>query len=379
MDTMRRVSELDGLRGLAALAVVVYHFASHVFPWGNLGVNLFFVLSGYLITAIVLEDGASPGFLPKFYARRSLRIWPPYYLTIALLVVFGLGPATGLGYYLSYTQGAPLYFGARVRLPVLVPDWPQFNHSWTLAVEEQFYLVWPALLLAVGGRRVPALALGCIAASATLRGYRLSPILLPGCMDGLAAGGLLAARRRAGRPDRAGLSLLAAAVAYIAGLAASGVAAPVLRLNPAVMRATWGLTWSFAFYAVVAWVSANAATWRTAPLRFGPLVWLGTVSYGVYLYHIPIAAVWLIARGRLVELTGAGWLTRLPLGVVAIPLTLAAAALSWRFLERPALRLKRHFEYDARGAVPTPHLPPTPAHGRTDDACAVGVRPAVSP
>ena len=151
-----RVLELDGLRGLACLTILAYHIRPAAVPYGWTSVDLFFVLSGYLITAILVRHRGSPGLLKSFYARRGLRIWPIYYLTIVVLVILGpwLPRPTswnGLGYYLTYTQNIPRYWSGRV--PAFSP---YLNHFWTLANEEQFYIVWPILVITLGRRPDPA-------------------------------------------------------------------------------------------------------------------------------------------------------------------------------------------------------------------------------
>ena len=105
---MKRIPELDGLRGIAAVAIVLYHLWFLDIVMMGTAVNLFFVLSGYLITAIILRNGHSEGFLKNFYMRRGLRIWPIYYLTLFLLVAARAwlpqpGSLAGLPYYLTYT------------------------------------------------------------------------------------------------------------------------------------------------------------------------------------------------------------------------------------------------------------------------------------
>ncbi len=122
-------------------------------PFGWASVDLFFVLSGYLITAILIRYERSPRLLVNFYARRGLRIWPVYYLTVAAVVV--LGPILpvptkwdGLGYYVLYLQNLPMYWSGKV--PAFSP---YVAHLWTLACEEQFYLIWPALVVLFGRRR----------------------------------------------------------------------------------------------------------------------------------------------------------------------------------------------------------------------------------
>ena len=211
-----RIVELDALRGLAAVVVVLFHSSQKRIPCGWAAVDLFFVLSGFLITSIILRHGSSPGFLKSFYVRRALRVWPIYYALIAVLIVLSplLARPThwaGLPYTLTFTQSLPLYWS------MISPTFSDyFGHSWTLAVEEQFYLLWPPLVLIAGRKRLPLLALVCLAVSSFLRLRGFNITLLGARSDGLALGGLLAAivdsegvrsrshlgRRR--RADRAG-------------------------------------------------------------------------------------------------------------------------------------------------------------------------------
>ena len=113
---MRRIPELDSIRGLAATTILLYHLVPATFHFGWAGVDCFFVLSSYLITSILLEYRKGPGFFVNFYARRSLRIWPIYYLCLVSLVAANaalrLGePLEGLPYYATYTQNITLYWG----------------------------------------------------------------------------------------------------------------------------------------------------------------------------------------------------------------------------------------------------------------------------
>ncbi len=153
---MPRIKELDSVRGLAALAIVFFHLWFPQVVVLGLGVNLFFVLSGYLITTIILGHTLNPRFLISFYARRGLRIWPIYYLSLAgLVLLFQLLPLSGdlseWPSYLTYIQGLSHYWSGRE------PTFPlAFQHTWSLAIEEQFYLFWPMLIGLVGRR-----AAGC--------------------------------------------------------------------------------------------------------------------------------------------------------------------------------------------------------------------------
>ena len=162
---MRRVAELDSLRGLAALTIIVYHLWFMHVPQLSTAVDLFFVLSGFLITTIILDNEATEGFLVTFYVRRSLRIWPIYYLSLLALVLLNPflptpEPMDGLPYYLTYTQKLPLYWAG-----VEPPFSSAFEHTWTLAVEEQFYLLWPALVCLLGRRWLVPLGLALVASA----------------------------------------------------------------------------------------------------------------------------------------------------------------------------------------------------------------------
>src|SRR5579883_2068808 len=165
----KHIPELDALRGLAALVVVVYHLRSHKIVFGWAAVDLFFVLSGFLITTIILSNTLGGQFFKGFYARRSLRIWPIYYLSLlafALINPFLPRPyaiSDALPYYLTYTQNVHYYWSDTG--PFLRP----FGHTWTLAIEEQFYLIWPLLIFLVGRRFViPLTVIVTLAATAAL-------------------------------------------------------------------------------------------------------------------------------------------------------------------------------------------------------------------
>ncbi len=189
---MRRVPELDALRGLAALAIVLFHLKMGVFPGFGSAIDLFFVLSGYLITSIVLREWGTRGFLRIFYIRRALRIWPIYYLAIAACYLMNPclprpDPLEGSGYFWTYTQFIPGYWGGEI---------PTFSrlarHTWTLAIEEQFYLFWPVLVGLAGRRWLLAISLPMLLAPVVMRSMGFFPHLLLTRCDGLALGAILA-------------------------------------------------------------------------------------------------------------------------------------------------------------------------------------------
>ncbi|MFO0889635.1 MAG: acyltransferase [Isosphaeraceae bacterium] len=365
---MRRIPELDGLRGLAALTVVMFHLYITAVPFGWAAVDLFFVLSGFLITGIVIEQMERPGFLKTFYARRSLRIWPIYYLTIVVLLV-----ATAVSWrvwlpFALYLQNTGFYLlpWDELRGKVFGPDWPTLNHTWSLAVEEQFYLVWPALLLLAGRSRVPLLAGLGLAVSVAARSAGYPHTLLLSRCDGLALGALLASilsdpaiesaedRKAAVRPwIRVSLGLVLLLAMRLGHEWRTGrVRLPLgFRMEDAAAEV---LTVSLLAFALVAWVVVDSGHRRFAWLRWRPPGALGTISYGLYLYHVPV----LHSVDAILPRSIVGF--RALEGLLTLGLTLAVAGLSWRYIEQPILRLKDRFDYlrpervTAEAAAPPP-------------------------
>jgi peptidoglycan/LPS O-acetylase OafA/YrhL len=345
-----RVLELDGLRGVACVAIVLYHMRPQLVPYGWSSVDLFFVLSGYLITAILIRHEGAPRLLQNFYIRRGLRIWPVYYLTILALVIAGpLLPWRtswrGLGYYLSYTQNLPLYWSGQVP-----PFSPYALHLWTLANEEQFYIVWPLLVVTLGRRSVIPLGIGLAAMSVAARARGFDSWLLVARADGFALGGILAAMlahaekcpdwQGAYRRGLAGLTLVASAV--VAFVIARG-------LLPSFGRPPVGAGFSLLaingmFAGIIGLVAMHAGRPMVAWLRRPRLVHLGKLSYGLYVYHFIIFS---LGGDLLLAIRGQGRtsLTNIPL----ILLTYAAAAASWAWLEKPLLDLKSRFSYRPSG------------------------------
>ncbi|MBV8385020.1 MAG: acyltransferase, partial [Planctomycetaceae bacterium] len=337
-----RIAELDALRGLAALAVVIFHANPAWLPMGWAAVDLFFVLSGYLITSIILRDGDSPGFLRTFYIRRGLRTWPIYYLIIA--VVIALSPVLhrpahwpGLPYLLTYTQGLSRAWSGSATLFSTY-----LGHTWTLAIEEQFYLLWPALVLAAGRRRLALLALACAAGSAWARGHGFAMETLLARSDGLALGGWLAAiRHTSGTPARwtkgVRVALGMLGVLALGTLAArQGLGSRGLGRSPGLTVLAFNLAW----LGTLDFVLTHSGHLALRPLRWPPLRQLGQVSYGLYLYHLPILLI-AVDIGRGLGLPGKLYGLKVLAALACVPV----AALSWRFIERPLLDRKDRFAY----------------------------------
>jgi peptidoglycan/LPS O-acetylase OafA/YrhL len=334
--------QLDGLRALAALAVVLHHnlwrggglggarASAHL---GDAGVRLFFVLSGFLITGILLRARGQPRALRSFYARRFLRIFPLYYAVVIAVALVGqpLMRAT-LGWNLAYL--------ANFKLALLggFPG-PPVSHLWTLSVEEQFYLVWPLVVLYAPRRPLLPLALSTLLIAPASRLVLLlttgnataAAVVTTSCLDTLGAGAILA----------------------IAGRVPKGVAPFGLGLLAAVtaLDGSW-IDIAFrdtAYACTFAWVVQCGAEGVRGPvgrlLGCRPLVYLGTISYGIYVYHHVVPA--------LVKFPAYG-LARTGL---VLALTIMLSALSFRFFERPINALKNRFPYGPARREPAPRAP----------------------
>jgi peptidoglycan/LPS O-acetylase OafA/YrhL len=345
-----RLETLDGVRGIAALMVIQFHlwldgFLTGVpFPTvlkglaviGQTGVDLFFVLSGLLITRILLATRDQPAYFRNFYGRRSLRIFPLYYF--ALVISFFVMPwvthspwvpASQQLWYVFYLQNIPDTF-------------PQFEaagplHFWSLAVEEHFYLAWPLLVWFTPQRRMGILCLATVGLAIVSRGViqsaGLSPFYLTPCrMDALALGGLLATMEAGFRqhPRRA---------MYL-GWSAIPLAFVLLALWPYASGSRW---WWLAvckptliagtYAAVLGCLAWSPCFPGRAVLRSSVLTACGTISYGLYVYHpflIDVVNAWKTPK-------------TLASALVVVVASLIVSMLSYMLLERPFLRLKRYF------------------------------------
>jgi peptidoglycan/LPS O-acetylase OafA/YrhL len=359
--------QLDALRAFAVLAVLVGHFSpfgsklhalTRFIDLGGLGVRLFFVLSGFLITGILLrskrycEDDHMPILraFRQFYARRVLRIFPLFYLVLGMAAILNIAPVRQtFAWHAVYLTNFYMFFHGW--------DDPT-NHFWSLAVEEQFYLVWPWVIFLVSRRRLYAVILVMIGLGPLFRLFfglatgNVATVILPlSCLDTLGVGALLALRKDqiAGQQSRE----------YPfgkAGLWVGFLALGVFILLRAVHQGTWAGYALFDLGAALlaGWLVLRASTGFRGPigtlLEIKPLIYLGTISYGIYVYHnfIPY----------LIKLPFAWPLNSLLEGGIAI----SVAALSWHFFEGPINNLKRYFKYygDRRGRCSSKSLAVVP-------------------
>jgi len=320
-----------------------------------LGVDLFFVLSGFLITQIILANKNEDHFYRNFYFRRFLRIMPIYYLFLLGNYVLGLYggivpriPWNEMWRLLTFTQCLP--FVDRIPLSA-----GAFYPTWSLAVEEQFYLVWPPLVCLLRRRTVAVVTLGVVAVAVVSRVFEAQSLNIAARCDGLALGALLAILLEAGqrRP--------ALARRLVPGLALGGLvclAAPFLvrvvvrRLGPSLADAHRGrLLFSlyiFDFDVFMACliglcVCCSGAICFTL-LRNRSLRYVGRISYGIYLYHA------LVFQG--VQNVFGLKATATPWGMlISFAAAIGVASLSWNLIENPILRLKARFAYHEQAVV----------------------------
>jgi peptidoglycan/LPS O-acetylase OafA/YrhL len=362
-DPARYLPQLDSVRALAITAVVVYHFTHMAIGddrlgiLGGLGVELFFVLSGFLITGILLRAryGAEAnafdkrGVLKRFYIRRFLRIFPLYYFAIVIAIGFnlpGVPPAREvLGWLVTYTVNIAACLHGAGSLAA-------FGHFWSLSVEEQFYLFWPWFVLFAPRKMLFPGVITMIALGPLYRWFGFGAGFGPealyhftlSCLDSLGIGALLAMIHRSAI-NKEKFERILKGVALPVGL----VASLALLLNnrwelgiPGVLAVT---CYAPAHALVFAWLIHYASKGFTgrvgALLELTPVTYLGKISYGVYVYHPFIGYS---MNYLLFSVAGAGSRTIAFLSpVLCIPIVLLVAAKSWEWLEKPINDYKSRF------------------------------------
>ncbi|MCZ2825566.1 MULTISPECIES: acyltransferase family protein [unclassified Modestobacter] len=322
---------MDGLRGIAVGLVLVHHFVRPYDFGGNIGVDVFFVLSGFLITTILLGEWSKRSTirLRRFYIRRAIRLWPPLLLALAALAVPGLLLAPSVSAFVRESVAAGLYLTPVAQL-LDGDNEGAWYHTWTLGLEEYFYLLWPAVLLLTLGRRWGWRTLAGLCAAGGML-LLLAKIGLSGV--GVDSGAYL----------RAGALAVGAALAVVmrnrpewvpprwwgtGGLALIGVA--VLCSTVQTLGVIASLSYLLTAIGSVAVVATVSRRGGGALLTWKPLVATGVVSYELYLWHYPVLQL-------------AAWATDRPIIEVAWwagPLGIALAVLAYRLLHQRTERWK---------------------------------------
>jgi peptidoglycan/LPS O-acetylase OafA/YrhL len=368
------VPALDGLRGVAILAIMVLHFgemcahqttvqrAWHVAIsplW--MGVDLFFVLSGFLITRILLWARGKPGFFVNFYGRRTVRIFPLYYGV--LLAIFVAMPLIRPDRPSPELRAQQIWFWtylSNFRMAWTGKLWPgdaiRVNHFWSLAVEEQFYLIWPTIVYLLDERSLRRMCMALIAITPVARAIAILGFhcdwavvfgMTPFRMDTLCYGALVAVLSR----DQGAMDRVRAWAPWVVGFCIAGLAilfgvrGGLDSGEPVVQLVAYTLTgplfagvivWSLAKPAVNAFTSAMESRW---------LMMLGKYSYGLYVYHYLLMPQYLRIFGRVYPLKG---------GQMSLPQTfayeifgggcaLAISVASYHLYEAQFLKIKRYF------------------------------------
>jgi peptidoglycan/LPS O-acetylase OafA/YrhL len=379
---------LDGLRGFAILSVLCYHLfvvgslqptgigkvLLPVAKMGWSGVDLFFVLSGFLITGILLNARTATNYYRVFYARRVLRIFPVYYLAVALVFWVVVPLQHHGGFFALHPAG---YFGPHEQLwywvnlsnfrtafyPLMIPMLSPF---WSLSIEEQFYIVWPAVVRKLRLRWLMIFCLTGMVLSAVLRNlpwvqhwnsiysnliYRMTPLH----MDGLLFGGVVAmllpkyGESKSARNLFAGLFWGSFAVLVYLSHNANASSMTASSMTASSMTRV-GFSVLPLFGGSLIWLCAARMGSKTARTIFSrkPLVRMGKYSYFIYVFHIPMFIYIPILGRHFLRGTNVAvhpYLFHIALASLSFAVTYAGAALSSRFFEGPILRQKRFFRF----------------------------------
>ena len=374
----RRLSSLDGWRGVAILLVFARHYfltnnvhlfwiraAAGLASAGWVGVDLFFVLSGFLITGILLDTRGHKRYFPNFYARRTLRIFPLYYGV--LLLALALTP-------LLHLQWRPadvthfLYVGniAIQSDPSLmgIKPWLNLDALWSLAVEEQFYLIWPLVVLFIADRRALRWIAGFMGIALLLRiallvlpaghAFEWNYKVLPMRADGLLCGAAAAILFRAGTAAEGARRLR-----WPSWIAGAGIATILIcdhrlefhsALSSVIVFPCLGI-----LFARLLLIALRDGSWAYRIGKTGWLRFFGRYSYGMYIFHRLINTIGLMRW--LQEHTGSLVLGGVLYVILMLALTIVAAVLSYELYERHFLKLKRRFSYSAEMAAPAGSRP----------------------
>jgi len=367
--------QLDALRFFAVLGVMVAHlwhprrlpWLLGDLDWAGLGVRMFFVLSGFLITGILLDcrkkaensDISSMFFIRQFYARRFLRIFPIYYLVIIIALIIDFPPAREIwGWLISYTTN--IYITVN-------NEWVgRFGHFWTLAVEEQFYLIWPWIILFIPRKRLLPIMLFFISLGPIYRAiaYKLYPFDIGamdfkastftlGSLDSLAIGALLALAWSSDIPKLTIQKYLKRIILPV-GLALYTICLLFYhyRINPSVFFVLGDFSASLIFAWLISSAGLGFKNSAGKVLEIKPLRYLGKITYGIYVYHYfpPLILAPLLSRF--------GYQLSIPSFenfVLSGFVTIVVASISWRWFEQPINNLKRHFRYSVSKSAHSPN------------------------
>lgn len=360
---LKYVPALDGLRAFAVTGVLISHYRLgepfdkyiNLVPWGDIGVRFFFVLSGFLITMILLnckklvqEDNLSPiMLLRQFYVRRFLRIFPLFYGVLLLAYIFNVGHIREIIiyhiFYLSNTSSA--LTGTLAQAPLIDPP---SAHFWSLAVEEQFYLFWPFIVLFVPIKRIQTILIILILSSPLLRliwfllGYQQLYSYLPMCIDTLGCGAILAMYRT----NNISLPFLNSKKIKVIFVISVSVLILSLffyslkiwyRPRIIIMDLSQGIVYSFFINSIL----NNKFRKLNYLLEISVLKFIGKISYGIYVIHafMPHIFSYFFEKDHY---------SQFMLFIIYFIMSISFSSLSFLIYENNFNKLKKYFPYDYR-------------------------------
>jgi len=390
-----RIPELDGLRGIAIGLVLFYHYffltshprfgspLSRLLATGRLswsGVDLFFVLSGFLIGGILLDARDSTNYYAAFYTRRFFRIVPIYMVCLAgffaLRALIQAGHAANFAYMMADQLPAWPYF------TFLQNFWMAKTNSlgafglgatWSLAVEEQFYLTLPLLIRLLPRRRLPAFLSAIVSAALVLRillllvwrDHSLSRFVLMPCRADALLLGVLGAIAVRNPKSYEWLSRNRKLLGILVGVLALGlgIITYLKATQDSVIIQTGGLTWLASFYLCILLLAVTGPSDGIKRfLRMKWLMWLGGIAYGTYLFHeFVLGAFFTFFRSHSIALYN---ITDVLVALAALAPTLFLCKISWTYFEKPLIKIAHRTGYvfdDPAPAETVPHLSPTNA------------------
>jgi peptidoglycan/LPS O-acetylase OafA/YrhL len=352
---------LDGLRGIAILLIVGYHVFNFLpfFEYGWLGVDLFFVLSGYLITDILIKSRDQEKYISRFYIRRVLRIFPIYYLCLFIFIIL-LPALQQVPYNASYYNEHQINFWLYMSNWLFILKSPEetffLNHLWSLALEQQFYFIWPWVILFITNSKKLLQIVAALPVILILLRFAVS-YFYPGKMDygilytfsrvdGLFIGSALAVylHSHIRIQTKYLLRIFAGlAVLNLAFLTASFIPGFTLPYFPFLGYTTFAMIFGFIVYSVI---TQQEETRWTRFLSQPALCSIGRISYGFYIYHWPIYLLFCsgIKTYLYALIPGGGVLIQLAAAVIITLMAILVSIVSYVSIERYFLRFKHAFQ-----------------------------------